>query len=533
MKLLKELPLLWKFLLAPIIGGLCFLIYLSYTFVVSSQNNHRLDQVSNVFFPTLEAATENVTLLEKVTESLNAGVSAGEQDQVEATEELNKKVLANFEKIKTLDAQHSAEAQQLATEFSGYYTVAKQLSLSMLSGAAPDPAAIQTMSANLDKYRGALTNFRAESYQRFTTTVADVSQASRRALVVGIVLGLSVFALLLPGLVYWVARQLVVQPMRQATATADAIAAGDLTTIIEVTSGDEIGRLLKSMRNMVAKLAEVVSDVNNGAEMLANASGQVSSTAQSLSHATSQQATSVEETSASVEQMTASIAQNTENSKITDTIATKAAQEASEGGEVVKATVAAMKEIAKKIGIIDDIAYQTNLLALNAAIEAARAGDHGKGFAVVAAEVRKLAERSQVASREIGEVASSSVELSERAGKLLDEMVPNIRKTSDLVQEITAASEEQSAGVNQINSAVALLSTTTQQNAASSEELAATAEEMSSQAQQLQQTMAFFKGGEANIDRSIPPTTKPTIVSRAERAEKIALPVDESEFARF
>jgi methyl-accepting chemotaxis protein len=190
--------------------------------------------------------------------------------------------------------------------------------------------------------------------------------------------------------------------------------------------------------------------------------------------------------------MTASIAQNTENAKVTDGMAAKAATEALEGGEAVKATVAAMKQIAGKIGIIDDIAYQTNLLALNAAIEAARAGEHGKGFAVVAAEVRKLAERSQVAAREIGQVASSSVELAEKAGNLLDSMVPNIKKTSDLVQEITAASEEQSSGVGQINGAITQLNQVTQKNAAGSEELAATAEEMSSQAEQLQQAMAFF-----------------------------------------
>jgi methyl-accepting chemotaxis protein len=191
--------------------------------------------------------------------------------------------------------------------------------------------------------------------------------------------------------------------------------------------------------------------------------------------------------------MTASIAQNTENAKVTDGMATKAAREAEEGGSAVGQTVEAMKSIADKIGIIDDIAYQTNLLALNAAIEAARAGEHGKGFAVVAAEVRKLAERSQVAAQEIGDVAKNSVKLAERAGVLLTEMVPSIRKTSDLVQEIASASQEQSSGVGQINGAMGQLNQATQQNASASEELAATAEEMGSQAEQLQQLMQFFR----------------------------------------
>jgi methyl-accepting chemotaxis protein len=282
-------------------------------------------------------------------------------------------------------------------------------------------------------------------------------------------------------------------PVDELRSVLGALEGGDLTLTMKKSYAGTWDELKLAVNNMLKKLTEVVTDVNGGAQALASASEEVSATAQQLSQAASEQAAGVEETSASIEQMTSSIAQNTENAKITDGMASKAAKDAADGGEAVNATVEAMKQIAKKIGIIDDIAAQTNLLALNAAIEAARAGEHGKGFAVVAAEVRKLAERSQVAAQEIGEVAGNSVGLAEKAGKLLAEIVPNIRKTSDLVQEITAASTEQSSGVGQINSAVSQLNQTTQQNASSSEELAATSEEMSGQAEQLQQTMSFFK----------------------------------------
>jgi methyl-accepting chemotaxis protein len=326
------------------------------------------------------------------------------------------------------------------------------------------------------------------------------------------------------------------------------VAEGDLTQTISGEYKGAFVQIKNHVNSTIDKLSSVVTEVNGGAEALAGASEEVSATAQSLSQAASEQAAGVEETSASLEQMTASISQNTENAKITDGMATKAATEAAEGGEAVRATVVAMKQIAQKIGIIDDIAYQTNLLALNAAIEAARAGEHGKGFAVVAAEVRKLAERSQVAAQEIGTVASNSVELAEKAGRLLDTIVPNIQKTSDLVQEITAASEEQSAGVGQINSAVTQLSQTTQQNASSSEELAATAEEMSSQAEQLQQTMSFFRLSESsgpvvrNRPAAKPAAAKRVQSRRGESANPIvgraaanaAVPaLDEASFARF
>jgi methyl-accepting chemotaxis protein len=323
---------------------------------------------------------------------------------------------------------------------------------------------------------------------------------------------------------FWIIRSLLRQlggEPAYATTIAREVAAGNLGLNIILKTHDR-SSLLYAMKVMVDKLSEVVTDVNGGAQALASASEKLSTTAQVLSQAASEQAAGLEETSASMEQMTSSIAHNTENAKVTEGMASKAAQDAADGGESVNATVSAMKQIAKKISIIDDIAAQTNLLALNAAIEAARAGEHGKGFAVVAAEVRKLAERSQVAAQEIGEVATSSVELAEKAGKLLEQMVPAIRKTANLVQEISAASSEQSIGVGQINAAVNQLNQTTQQNASSSEELAATSEKMSSQAEQLQQTMTFFKiegSGRAAAPRKSA-AAKTTVTTRAAQASR-------------
>jgi len=268
---------------------------------------------------------------------------------------------------------------------------------------------------------------------------------------------------------------------------------GDLNQRINVQCQGRISQLRDSINNTVTQIARVIEEVHYASGELANASNQVSSTAQSLSQASSEQAASVEQTSSAMEEMSASIAQNADNARVTDDSARQATAEANEGGVAVRETVVAMKQIAEKISIINDIAYQTNLLALNAAIEAARAGEHGKGFAVVAAEVRKLAERSQVSAREISELATNSVRLAEKAGNLLTQIVPAISKTSELVQEIAAASKEQSSGVTQINTAMSQLSQLTQSNASSSEELAATAEELTAQVAKLQDVVSFFQ----------------------------------------
>jgi methyl-accepting chemotaxis protein len=340
---------------------------------------------------------------------------------------------------------------------------------------------------------------RENSVKQAAAADASYSRAST------IMITLSVIGLLISLLVaYLITRNLMRQLGGEPAYAAEVIsqiAGGDLSVQVHTQAGDTTS-MLASVKDMSAKLSEIITSVRSSADSLASASEEISATAQSLSQASSEQAASVEETSASIEQMTASINQNTENAKVTDSMASKASKQATEGGEAVGSTVEAMKKIAGKIGIVDDIAYQTNLLALNAAIEAARAGEHGKGFAVVAAEVRKLAERSQVAAQEIGELAGSSVNLAEKAGKLLDEMVPSINKTSDLVQEIASASAEQSSGVGQINSAMGQLNQTTQQNASASEELAATSEEMSSQTEQLQNVMSFFKLDNAGIQGS-------------------------------
>ena len=309
----------------------------------------------------------------------------------------------------------------------------------------------------------------------------------------------------------------------------EAMARGDLTETIRGSHRGAFDRLKVASNTTVDKLTATINSVRDAAGTLASAAEQLNTTAQSLSQGASQQAASVEETSAS-------IAQNHENAKVTGDIATRTAQETTEGGKAVKETVSAMKQIAQKIAIIDDIAYQTNLLALNAAIEAGRAGEHGKGFAVVAAEVRKLAERSQVAAEEISRLASGSVGLAEHAGTLLDTIVPSIQKTSDLVQEIADASAEQNSGVKQINTALSQISQAVQHNAAASEELASTSEEVSSQAQELQSTMEFFTLAGARTEPARKPAPKsPIKMTDRHPAPKAPLgkEVNERDFIRF
>ncbi len=282
-------------------------------------------------------------------------------------------------------------------------------------------------------------------------------------------------------------------PIRQAMSVTEELSRGNLTIAVDAGGSDETGMLLTAIRTMLERLKSVVSDVKDASQNVASGSRQLTAGAEQLSQGTTEQAASAEEASSSIEEMNATIRQNSDNASETEKIAIKSANDALESGRAVSESVAAMKEIASKISIIEEIARQTNLLALNAAIEAARAGEHGKGFAVVAAEVRKLAERSQAAAAEIGKLSASSVEVAEQAGAMLMKLVPDIQKTAELVQEITGSSREQASGADQINGAIQELNHVIQQNAGAAEEMSSTAQELSAQAEQLQTVISFFR----------------------------------------
>jgi methyl-accepting chemotaxis protein len=399
--------------------------------------------------------------------------------------------LGKLEPLASNDGERRSigEAKRFVTEMQPKYE-----KVAGLLGAGQPVAAQKAMEAELDPI---LTKLLKVADELTVATSADVDDAARkqdaayrnaRTLAIVLVLVALVVAVAVAVLV----TRSITGPLAAAVRVVGNVAKGDLRDRVEVTGDDEVARLLGAVKNMSDRLGQVIGEVRSGADALAGASAQVSATAQTLSQGTGEQAASVEETTSSLEEMSASINQNAENARQTEAMAKEGARNAEGSGASVTETVNAMKSIAERVSIIEEIAYQTNLLALNAAIEAARAGDHGKGFAVVATEVRKLAERSQKAAKEIGELAGSSVKVAEQSGRLILDLVPTIRKTSDLVQEVAAASSEQSAGVAQVSRAMSTVDSVTQRNASAAEELSSTAEEMATQAEALQQVMAFF-----------------------------------------
>ncbi|PNG46871.1 MULTISPECIES: methyl-accepting chemotaxis protein [unclassified Variovorax] len=362
-------------------------------------------------------------------------------------------------------------------------------------------------SAALSVYEEAVGRIAAYEREQIDATTAGIAkdhQSGRMLMMV-----LSAVALVLGVLCAWLTARSITRPLGEAVKVAETVASGDLSARIEVDSRDETGQLMNALRNMNASLARVVGDVRNGTDTIATASGQIASGNQDLSSRTEEQASSLQQTAASMEELTSTVKQNADNARQANQLALSASEVAVKGGDVVNQVVdtmasihASSKKIVDIIGVIDGIAFQTNILALNAAVEAARAGEQGRGFAVVASEVRNLAQRSAAAAKEIKGLIDDSVgkvdagtALVGEAGKTMEEIVGSIRRVTDIVGEISAASHEQTQGIEQINQAITQMDQVTQQNAALVEEAAAAAQSMQEQAGSLVQAVSVFRLG--------------------------------------
>jgi len=436
----------------------------------------------------------------------------------------------NIEKARPLI--HTDEGRALLVKFDSVWKDRKEVVDQILALAARERPEQKRESVELsfglgrqraDAVEGVLNQLVDVKENNAKTVAAETEDTYRssRGFMLAVVLGGVLIGI---GLGVFISRS-IARPLGRLAEAAREISRGDLNQTVDYVAADEVGSVAESFRALIQSLTQTVGEIRTIAAEVASASQSISTASVQVSKGASSQAAAAEEASSSMEEMVSNIKQNADNAQQTDKIANKSAHDAQESGKSVLEAVAAMKEIASKISIIEEIARQTNLLALNAAIEAARAGEHGKGFAVVAAEVRKLAERSQKAAGEINLLSGTTVNVSEKSGELLNKLVPDIQRTAELVQEITAASKEQDTGAEQINKALQQLEQVIQQNASAAEEMASTTEELSAQSEQLVSALGFFRtkgdGGVSTKARSHP-TTPPTVAKADGKANRNA-----------
>jgi methyl-accepting chemotaxis protein len=482
-----------KMLIGPALAGLAFCFVLAITLILGSRSISQMQQVQTGYYPSVEMSRDLEEDLNAIQRSLQDAVAAKNRDALVETDALKDEFLQRLQKEQNNPVLDHQELDQLASEMREYYDLARQSSESMIAGSMNEglSQSLVSMKSKYNSIHGKLQANTTRDHASITRAFEETKDSQRRAILLTFIVSLLCLGPMIAATGY-IAKS-VTRSLLEAVRVANELSQGNLTVGVEVYTTDETGKMLQALKDMSGRLSETLGEVKNLGGALSMAAAQIASSSASLSQGTSEQAASIEETTSSLEQMSASITQNAENSRQMEQMAVKGARDSEESGRAVGKSVAAMKQIAEKISIIEEIAYQTNLLALNAAIEAARAGEHGRGFAVVAAEVRKLAERSQTAAQEIGGLAANSVGVAERSGELLRELVPAIKKTSELVQEVSASSREQSSGVAQINKAMSSVDTVTQRNASSAEELSSTAEDLAAQSEALQQLMAFFR----------------------------------------
>lgn len=497
-RLLARLTFAQKIGLLPAVAAAGFLAVLLASVGLGRGSQRQLARIEAGYAPAIESGREMERLLTALQRRLQDAVAANDTGGIAEAATLAAELGARADSTRGNAVLAGASLDSLSGELNAYTALAVQTARRMVAGETGDGITrdLTTMTRRYTELRDRL----AARTTRARTDMAlgfDAAGRAQGAATLVTAITTATGLLLLIG-ISWIIVRDAVRSLNQFGAGFERMQSGDFSEPIPVTSHDEFGALSGRANTMMATLAELVGTMQHTAQSVSVAAGQLSSTAQALSLGTSEQAASVQETTAGLEQMSASITQTAQNAGETERMALQGGADAAESGAAVAQTVGAMSTIAEKISIIEDIAYQTNLLALNAAIEAARAGDHGRGFAVVATEVRKLAERSQLAATEINQLAEGSVAKARMSGERLAALVPAIEKTSALVQEVAAASREQASGVLQINRAMSQVDQVTQRNAGAAEELAATAEELSGQAETLQRLVARFRVLRAN-----------------------------------